>query len=74
MGRFTPPQPKGSPNITPAGNRRQQQEHEALRKRRDKVTKALAAADAEDDHSEHAEYIYRKKELREIDRRIRYLQ
>jgi transcription elongation factor GreB len=36
--------------------------------------KALAAAAAEGDRSENAEYIYRKKELREIDRRIRYLQ
>jgi transcription elongation factor GreB len=34
----------------------------------------LAAAAAEGDRSENAEYIYRKKELREIDRRIRYLQ
>ena len=32
------------------------------------------AAAAEGDRSENAEYIYRKKELREIDRRIRYLQ
>lgn len=29
---------------------------------------------AEGDRSENAEYIYRKKELGEIDRRIRYLQ
>ena len=33
----------------------------------------LAAA-AEGDRSENAEYIYRKKQLRELDRRIRYLQ
>ena len=38
------------------------------------MTKALAAAAAEGDRSENAEYIYRKKELREIDRRIHYLQ
>ncbi len=42
--------------------------------RRRDVTKALSAAAAEGDRSENAEYIYRKKELREIDRRIRYLQ
>ncbi|MFC1311265.1 MAG: transcription elongation factor GreB [gamma proteobacterium symbiont of Ctena orbiculata] len=42
--------------------------------RRRKVTQALAAAAAEGDRSENAEYIYRKKELREIDWRIRYLQ
>jgi transcription elongation factor GreB len=46
----------------------------ALWKRRAGVTKALTAAAAEGDRSENAEYIYRKKELREIDRRIRYLQ
>ena len=38
------------------------------------MTAALSAAAAEGDRSENAEYIYRKKELREIDRRIRYLQ
>ena len=51
-----------------------QQELDALWKRRSGVTRALAAAAAEGDRSENAEYIYRKKELREIDRRIRYLQ
>ena len=34
----------------------------------------MSAAAAEGDRSENAEYIYRKKQLREIDRRIRYLQ
>lgn len=42
-------------------------------KRRPEVTRALAAAAAEGDRSENAEYIYRKKELREIDARVRYL-
>jgi len=42
--------------------------------RRRDVTTALSAAAAEGDRSENAEYIYRKKELREIDRRVRYLQ
>jgi transcription elongation factor GreB len=37
------------------------------------VVKALAAAAAEGDRSENAEYHYRKKELAGIDRRIRYL-
>ncbi|WP_251358147.1 transcription elongation factor GreB [Kangiella sp. TOML190] len=41
---------------------------------RPEVTKALGAAAAEGDRSENAEYIYRKKQLREIDRRLRYLQ
>jgi transcription elongation factor GreB len=41
--------------------------------RRPEVVKALAAAAAEGDRSENAEYIYRKKQLGEIDRRARYL-
>jgi len=49
-------------------------ELQALWERRKHVTAALAAAAAEGDRSENAEYIYRKKELREIDRRIHYLQ
>ena len=43
------------------------------KKKRPEVTRALAAAAAEGDRSENAEYIYRKKELREIDARLRYL-
>lgn len=74
MGRYRPPQPRASPYITPMGYRRLQQELDELWKRRTEVTQALAAAAAEGDRSENAEYIYRKKELREIDRRIRYLQ
>ncbi len=41
---------------------------------RPEVTRAINAAAAEGDRSENAEYIYRKKQLREIDRRVRYLQ
>ncbi len=74
MGRYRPPAPKKSPYITPEGFRRLQLESKALWERRAHVTKALSAAAAEGDRSENAEYIYRKKELREIDRRIRYLQ
>ena len=43
------------------------------RTKRPHVVRALADAAAEGDRSENAEYIYRKKELREIDRRVRYL-
>lgn len=74
MGRYRPPQPKSSLYITRAGYECLQQEHNDIWKRRADVTKALSAAAAEGDRSENAEYIYRKKELREIDRRIRYLQ
>jgi transcription elongation factor GreB len=41
--------------------------------RRPEVTAALAAAAAEGDRSENAEYIYRKKQLREIDSRMHFL-
>jgi transcription elongation factor GreB len=60
--------------ITRDGYQRLRDEFQALWKRRAEVTRALAAAAAEGDRSENAEYQYRKKELREIDRRIRYLQ
>ncbi|MDX1569481.1 MAG: transcription elongation factor GreB [Xanthomonadales bacterium] len=63
-----------SPYITPEGHARLKAELDHLwRERRPEVTRALSAAAAEGDRSENAEYIYRKKELREIDRRIRYL-
>ena len=65
---------KSSPYITPAGHEALKNELEQLwRRLRPEVTQALAAAAAEGDRSENAEYIYRKKQLREIDRRIRYL-
>lgn len=41
---------------------------------RPEVTRAITAAAAEGDRSENAEYIYRKKQLRALDWRIRYLQ
>jgi transcription elongation factor GreB len=74
MGRYRPPQPPASPYITANGYEALQNELSALWRRRADVVKALSAAAAEGDRSENAEYIYRKKELREIDRRIRYLQ
>jgi transcription elongation factor GreB len=43
------------------------------KERRPEVVKALADAAAEGDRSENAEYTYRKKQLGEIDRRVRYL-
>ena len=74
MGRYRPPQVPGSKYITPEGNQRLSEELDFLWfKRRPEVTKALSAAAAEGDRSENAEYIYRKKELREIDSRVRHL-
>ncbi|WP_043766259.1 GreA/GreB family elongation factor [Algiphilus aromaticivorans] len=76
MSRWRPPSTeRASPYITSAGYRRMQQEYDHLwRERRPAVVRALAAAAAEGDRSENAEYQYRKKELGEIDRRVRYLQ
>lgn len=74
MSRWRPPAPPKSPYITADGFAALQQELHGLWQRRAEVTKHLAAAAAEGDRSENAEYIYRKKELAGIDRRIRYLQ
>jgi transcription elongation factor GreB len=74
MGRWRPPPPTSSPYITPQGFEALQAEQSALWLKRRDVVKALSAAAAEGDRSENAEYIYRKKELAGIDRRIRYLQ
>jgi len=74
MSRYRPPQVKGSCYITAEGHTTLSAELDELwHKRRPEVVKALSAAAAEGDRSENAEYIYRKKELAGIDRRIRYL-
>ncbi|MDO9047535.1 MAG: transcription elongation factor GreB [Methylobacter sp.] len=74
MSRWRPPGPKSSPYITPEGYQALEIELRDLWTKRKEVTQALSAAAAEGDRSENAEYIYRKKELRGIDRRIHYLQ
>lgn len=74
MGRWRPPTPASSPYITSAGFLKLQKELDDIWRRRRDVVKALSAAAAEGDRSENAEYIYRKKELGGLDRRIRYLQ
>ncbi|HET8708186.1 MAG TPA: transcription elongation factor GreB, partial [Pseudomonadales bacterium] len=74
MSRYRPPGPARSPYITPEGRDKMVQELRYLAQSlRPEVVKALAAAAAEGDRSENAEYIYRKKQLREIDSRTRYL-
>ena len=74
MGRWRPPQPESSAYITAEGLSCLTAElSDAWTRRRD-VIAALAAAAAEGDRSENAEYIYRKRELAGIDQRIRYLQ
>ncbi len=74
MSRWRPPAPKSSPYITQEGYQTLEHELRELWSKRKEVTQALSAAAAEGDRSENAEYIYRKKELRGIDRRIHYLQ
>ena len=74
MPRWRPPPVTSSPYITPEGARALDSELKSLWKlRRTEVVPALSAAAAEGDRSENAEYIYRKKLLAEIDRRVRYL-
>jgi transcription elongation factor GreB len=60
--------------ITRQGARRLQEELVELRtKKRPKVVQDVSDAAAQGDRSENAEYIYGKKKLREIDRRIHFL-
>ena len=74
MSRWRPPAEKSTALITAQGHGRLKAELDELwRQRRPEVVKALAAAAAEGDRSENAEYTYRKKQLGEIDRRVRYL-
>jgi transcription elongation factor GreB len=74
MSRFRTPQPPGSKYITPVGAERLRAELNALwRQERPQVTAAVAAAAAQGDRSENAEYLYGKRRLREIDRRVRFL-
>jgi transcription elongation factor GreB len=74
MGRYRPPGPKSSKYITPEGAQALRRELDELwRTRRPEVTRAVAEAAAQGDRSENADYIYGKKQLAEIDRRVRYL-
>ena len=74
MGRWRPPQPKKSKYITAEGYKRLNDELKYLWKvKRPEITQSVSEAAAQGDRSENAEYIYGKKQLREIDRRVRYL-
>ncbi|HST45547.1 MAG TPA: transcription elongation factor GreB [Luteimonas sp.] len=74
MSRWRAPSQPGTALITPEGQARLKGELDDLwRRRRPEVVRALADAAAEGDRSENAEYTYRKKQLGEIDRRVRYL-
>jgi len=69
------PVPAGTKNyITPAGHARLKAEFDRLWKgERPELVKTIAWAAANGDRSENADYIYGKRRLREIDRRIRFL-
>ncbi|MCA9581305.1 MAG: transcription elongation factor GreB [Myxococcales bacterium] len=71
----TRPDESGKPSyITPAGYRRLEEEaHHLWTVERPRMAKAVQTAAAEGDRSENAEYIYSKKKLAEIDRRLTFL-
>lgn len=70
-----PALPAGSKNyMTPAGHARMVAEFDQLWKvERPRLVETIAWAASNGDRSENGDYIYGKKRLREIDRRIRYL-
>lgn len=67
--------PPGSKNyMTPVGHRRMREEFEHLvKKERPHIVEVVAWAASNGDRSENGDYLYGKKRLREIDRRIRFL-
>ncbi|HVI53136.1 MAG TPA: transcription elongation factor GreB [Candidatus Sulfotelmatobacter sp.] len=69
-----PPPPGGKNYLTPGGFQRLQDEfHHLMRVERPKVVEVVSWAAGNGDRSENGDYIYGKKRLREIDRRIRFL-
>ncbi|MDQ3337675.1 MAG: transcription elongation factor GreB [Myxococcota bacterium] len=72
--RDRPPPPKRSAYITPEGAKKLRAELDELwTVERPRVTQQVADAAALGDRSENADYIYGKRRLREIDRRLRFL-
>jgi len=69
------PLPRGVKNyMTPAGHKRLQEElRHLLREERPKIVDIVSWAAGNGDRSENGDYIYGKKRLREIDRRVRFL-
>lgn len=70
-----PSLPAGTKNyMTPAGHRAMRDEFEQLvRVERPHLVQVVAWAASNGDRSENGDYLYGKKKLREMDRRIRYL-
>jgi transcription elongation factor GreB len=74
MTRYRKPHAPGSRYSTPEGAQRLRDELDQLwRVQRPQVTRAVQEAAAQGDRSENAEYVYGKRQLREIDRRVRFL-
>ena len=74
MGRWRPKGIPASKYITAEGYKTLNDELQYLwKEKRPAVTQAVQEAAAQGDRSENAEYIYGKKQLREIDRRVRFL-
>jgi transcription elongation factor GreB len=74
MSRYRPPAPPSAKYITPEGEKALKDELRYLwKEERPRITQSVSEAAALGDRSENAEYIYGKKRLREIDRRVRYL-
>ncbi|MEX0903618.1 MAG: transcription elongation factor GreB [Pseudohongiellaceae bacterium] len=74
MSRYREPAKPGSAYITAEGELCLKKELQTLwSDERPRVTQSVSEAAAQGDRSENADYLYGKKRLREIDRRIRYL-
>ncbi|MFL5270697.1 MAG: transcription elongation factor GreB [Anaeromyxobacteraceae bacterium] len=78
MSAARPPKPPQAPKppryITPEGYERMAEEHDRIwTVLRPKIVAEVEAAAALGDRSENAEYIYGKRKLRELDRRLRFL-
>ena len=74
MSRQRPQEEIRSNYITPEGAKKLREELDYLwKEERPRVTQAVSEAAAQGDRSENADYIYGKRRLREIDRRIRHL-
>ncbi|MDP6534831.1 MAG: transcription elongation factor GreB [Gammaproteobacteria bacterium] len=74
MSRYRPPQKPAAKYITVEGEARLKRElHQLWKVERPKVTQSVSEAAAMGDRSENADYIYGKKRLLEINRRVRYL-
>jgi transcription elongation factor GreB len=74
-GDDVPPLPPGTKNyMTPAGHARLREElRRLLRQERPRMVEIVSWAAGNGDRSENGDYLYGKKRLREIDRRVRWL-